>query len=185
MEVKGTTIKPFIKYIKDKFKDDGYQRWFISLSAESKEIFGHTILASKWYPFQYGMKEPLHKVVELFFGGDISRAKEVGGAFTEILFTGVYKVLLKFGSISFFMSKMSSAISTLYQPIKLESVENKNNKAVSRINEFPEIDETFEYVAFGTIEKILELTGAKNVKVKKNSSLARGDAYTEYEATWE
>jgi hypothetical protein len=48
-----------------------------------------------------------------------------------------------------------------------------------------EIYEAYEYKTVGIIQKILELSGAKNPKVELSASMPKGDQYTEFTCTWE
>jgi hypothetical protein len=185
MEVKGSTIKDMPQYIKDKYGEEKYQKWFNSLSDEAKEVFGKSILASNWYPLRTSQKEAEEKILELFHGSDPKISKELSMEMTKRTFSGVYKVFIKMGSPSFFVNRIVSSSSSIIRPTKMEVIENSADHAIVRLTEFPEIYESFEYVLEGMFQATIELSGGKNVVVKKNSSMAKGDQYTEFVCTWE
>jgi len=53
------------------------------------------------------------------------------------------------------------------------------------ILKFDEPDEAIEYNIGGWIERALEISGVKNVKVEIPKSLAHNDSYTEFNVSWE
>ena len=57
MEVKGTAVASFAKFVEEKFGCDAYQNWLQSLNQEGQHIYGQTILASKWYSLNDSLVE--------------------------------------------------------------------------------------------------------------------------------
>jgi hypothetical protein len=185
METKGAIIKLIPQYIKEKHGEEKYQEWFGALPQESKKIFENQVLTGQWYPFQYGMKEPINKMVELCYGRDIYQVRELATMISNTTFKGVYKAFIKLGSPNLLMGKADIVAKQLFRPTKLEIIENEKNHAILRYTEFPGMFEALEFAGVCLIETILGLTGAKNAKVKINASIGKGDTYTEYEAIWE
>ena len=54
-----------------------------------------------------------------------------------------------------------------------------------RISHFPELDKTTEFRICGWIERSLEISGSKNVKVEITKSLTNFQPVSEYELRWD
>jgi len=184
-EVKGATIKDFPRYVKEILGEEAYQKWLSTLPDESKKIFSSQILSSKWYSFRYCDLEPQKKIAELFYNNDPISAQKVGRWQADSAFTGIYKAFVKIGSPSFIISNASNLMTTFYRPTKLEVVEKEKNHVKIRITQFPEIEEITEQNIYGFIIRTMEICGCHNIQAKVNFSLAKGDAFTEIEGSWQ
>jgi hypothetical protein len=122
MEAKGLRFKDVPQVIKFMFGEENYQKWFDALPQKSKDIFGSKIKPSAWYSFRYAQRESDLIVLKLFYNNDASMMKEFGSGVSEAIFTGIYKMFIKFGSPGFIISQASSMASTMIRPSKLEIV---------------------------------------------------------------
>jgi hypothetical protein len=184
METKGGTIQHLVPYIKEKFGEEAYQKWLDTLPPESQKIYSAQILPSMWYPVKEASRIPTETMIKLFFDSDPKKAIDVGIYTAEKMLKGIYKAFIKFGSPSFIISKSSSMLATLYRPAELEVVDIGSNNSIVRFTEFPEMYEALEYATIGFVQTIHKLCGCKDIDVRINASITRGDPYTEIEATW-
>jgi len=185
MEIKGSAVATLPVFIKEKFGQENYDLWLNSLSGSAREFYSHGILVSKWYPLKDVQNEPIKIFCDLFYQGNARGAWELGRYNAEKSLKGIYSLFIKFGTPQFIINKGSNLLSTFCRPSKLEVTESGKNKVIIRITLYSEISTCVEYHIGGWIERAAELCGCKKVKVLVTSSLAHGDKFTEYVASWE
>lgn len=114
MQIKGTSVKETLKYIRKKFPKRE-EEWINSLSEESKKIYNSIILTSHWFDLYYSQIEPQKKIGELFFDNNYEKAAyDLGkhGAYASL--NGIYKLFIKVASIDFVIKKASTIFSTYF-----------------------------------------------------------------------
>ena len=183
MEVKGAAIVPMEKFITENFGEESYALWFDSLSQEAKEVYKAPFSAF-WYPMKEILIDPTEKICEILYEGNIKGAWECGRFSAQHALKGIYKIFIKFGSPGFLLSKASTILPQYYKPSDIKILNSEKNSATMQMM-FEESYNVLEYRIGGWIEAALEISGCKNVSVKINSSLAKGDEATEYSASWE
>jgi hypothetical protein len=185
-EIKGGIIKPYPTFIKDTFGEEAFNKWLEALPQESQDIYRKPILSSVWYPLKWASEEPMYKTIEMFYGGDVTKAVELGRYTADQAFKGVYKFLLKLfpkvasSSVADLTAQFQKTLSTFIRPVKVEGTGDKDHNNL-RILEFPEINEALEYSLKGSLERSTELLLGKKPEIKITKSMARGDEYTEYD----
>jgi hypothetical protein len=66
----------------------------------------------------------------------------------------------------------------------METKSPDDKSVIAMITEFYPPSEVIEYRIAGWMEKALELSGCKNLKVEITRSLAKGDSLTEFDMRW-
>ena len=184
MDVKGTAISSIPDFIVKRFGKESLIRWLNTLTETAQKVYEKPILAGNWYPLKEVMIEPTKKMCELFFNGDEKGAREGGRYSAELGLKGVYRIFVKFGSPEFLIRKASAIFTSYYQPSEMKVVAQEDKKAVVHITQFLEPSLLVENRIAGWMEKALEISGCKNVKILITQSLAKGAPYTEIIATW-
>ncbi|MBN1412665.1 MAG: hypothetical protein JW969_17590 [Spirochaetales bacterium] len=184
MEVKGSAIKSIPEFITNKFCKEGHEKWLENLSVEAREVYCYLIVASNWYPLTTILVEPTRKMCELFYNGDNKGAWEAGRYSAEVGLKGIYKAFVQLGSAQFMLKKAGTIMTTFYRPSTIEVAESGKTNALLHITEFPEMDRSVELRIGGWMEKALEVSGCRNIKVDITKSLTKGDKLTEYTITW-
>ncbi len=184
MEVKGTAINSIPEFILGKFGKEGLNQWLNALSEGARKIYGGAILAGNWYPIKEIMVEPTRKMCELFYRGDLKGAREGGRFSAEKGLKGVYRIFVKLGSPEFLIRRASAIFTSYYQPSEMKVVAQEDRKAVVHITKFSEPSALIENRIAGWMEKALEISGCKNVRILITQSLSKGAPYTEIVATW-
>jgi hypothetical protein len=64
MQVKGTGVLTIPLFIKERFGEQGFQKWLESLSPPVRTTFSSSILTPAWYPLQEGLIEPTVKLCD-------------------------------------------------------------------------------------------------------------------------
>lgn len=182
--VKGNSLKTLVEFIGSKFGPDGLERWTSSLHPEAEEAVRGTVLASTWYEGEHFVIGTRMKVCELFYGGDINGARDIGRFSAERSLKGIYKVFIRFGSPNWIVTRTSLIFSSYFRPGTVEMVVNEKGRANARIVGFPDHTGVVEQSVAGFSEKALVMSGANDVDVQVVKSLSRGDEYAEYEVTW-
>ena len=184
MEVKGTAIASLPEFIRKKFGKDAFAQWLNSISDAARKVYSGPVLIGSWYPVKEIMVEPTKKMCDLFYRGDMRGAWESGRFSAEMGLKGVYKLFVKLGSPEFLVRKASMVFTSYYQPSEMKVVSQEGNKATVHIVKFPEPSSVVEYRIAGWMERALEISGCKTVKIQIGQSLAQGGSLTEIVATW-
>ena len=75
-------------------------------------------------------------------------------------------------------------MSAYFNPSEMIVPKKEKNAVTLHITYFPEPHEAIAYNIAGWIEKALEISGCKNIRVAIPKSLARKDEYTEFDVSW-
>ena len=184
MEIKGSAVKSIVDYIKNEFPDR-YNEWLNALPEQSKKIFTEPVLPSNWYPVNEAAVIPTQQLSELFYNKDFQKGAWNSGRYSaEMALTGLYKFFVMAASPHFIISKASKILATYYRPADIEVYQKGNNWVTLRFMNFEETNIIIESRICGWIERALEISGAKEVKVNIRSSMSKGDEVTELYMTW-
>lgn len=183
-EVKGSSVMIAPIFIKEKFGEEGYNKWLEKLPPETKKDFEMGILISKWYPVLTHFSYPNQLICDLFYQGDIKGAWENGYYGAKYSLKGIYASVIKIFSIETVINKSSILFATSWRPSELKVIEHDKFHGVVHITKFPEITTYIEAAIAGYITYMGEATGVKNVNIEITKSMAGGDQYTEFICTW-
>lgn len=184
MEVKGSAVNSVPEFVRIKY-GESFDEWLDSLSEDSRKIMKEPIIpAISWYPIRPGLIEPTRKICELFYGNDEKGAWEAGRFSAEKGLIGIYKIFVKLGSPKFIVGRAATIFSSYYKPSTMEITDQSEKKVVLHIKEFPELERLVELRICGWIERALEISGSKEVKVDLTKSLTKQDPLTEIVAQW-
>ncbi|MBW1813316.1 MAG: hypothetical protein JRJ39_06480 [Deltaproteobacteria bacterium] len=184
MEVKGGAVSSVPEFVRTKF-GSRYEEWLDSLSEDSNKIMKeHIIPAISWYPIRPGLIEPTQKICELFYDNDENGAWEAGRFSADIGLIGVYKMFVKLGSPKFIVGRAATIFSSYYKPCRMEIAGEAEKMVVLHIKKFLELERLVELRICGWIERALEISGSKAVKVELTKSLTNQDQVTEIVVEW-
>lgn len=184
MEIKGTAVVAIRDFVREKYPGK-FKLWFDLLPEESKVIFASPVDFTKWYSLEYAAATPTRAIAKIFFNNDMKKgAWESGRYSAEVALKGIYKIFVRVSSPSYLIARASRVFSTYYKPCEMKTIKNDGNNLVLQISEMPNIEKVIEYRIAGWIEKALEISGSKDIKVEISKSVAQGDAITEFNITW-
>lgn len=184
MEVKGTSASSTYDYVKANFGDK-LELWIDSLPEESKKIFTNTILATHWYPMEYGLIIPTKHVGKLFFDNDEEKAsRELGRNSAKIGLRGVYSVFIKITKPRFVLKKAPRIFSTYYSKSTFEIIEDGSDFATFKIQGFSVEEKLIIDRIAGWIEMVLKIIGEKKYSVKPEIIETNGKITSYIEAKW-
>jgi hypothetical protein len=184
LDVKGTAVETTMLFVRERYGEEGYQRWLAALSPESREIVTSKILPSAWYPLEQAYVAPTRVVCEQYFGGAKRGAFEVGRYSALRALTGIYKMFVKIGSPAWLMERGSKVFETYYRPSHLEVVDRKDGGCRMLITDIEDVSGYVENRIAGWADAAIEIHGYKTRKVIVTRSISTGDPRTELELTW-
>jgi hypothetical protein len=184
MEIKGTAVKSIPEFVKKQFPLQ-YQDWINALPESSYKIMNGLLFTNNWYPLKDSLTVPMRIISKLFYNGnDIKTARIMGRFSADIALTGIYKFFIQFGSPKYIIERGGRIFSSYFQPSEMVVVDVTNNSLKAHITIFPEPDEIVENNIAGWMERALEISGCKNVRIEITKSLARNDKVTEFSFSW-
>ncbi|MBN1951571.1 MAG: hypothetical protein JW801_10230 [Bacteroidales bacterium] len=185
IEIKGTAVTAIRDHVKANFPEK-YSEWIETLPEASKDIFSGVIDSSRWYPLQEGGIIPTRKTADLFFRSNYEKGAWEGGRYSaEKGLTGIYKIFVKASSPAYIIQRATRVFSTYYQPCKMEVIDKKENAVSLKISDMPQSDVVIEHRIAGWMERALEISGAKQVRIEFPKSIVKGDEVTVFSISWE
>jgi hypothetical protein len=184
LDVKGTAVEMTMLFVRDRFGEEGYQKWLAALPPESREIVVGKILPSGWYPLEAAYVMPTRLVCDLYFGSTKRGAFEVGRYSAQRALTGIYKMFVKIGSPAWLMERGSKVFETYYRPSRCVVTDRKDGSCRMVISEIEDKSGYVENRIAGWADAAIEIHGYKTRKVAVVKSISTGDPQTELELTW-
>ena len=180
--VKGSPVRSLQKFIDAELSDDERARVIRALPPEFGTRFSTPILATETIPVHMlnRLTEEAAKVkrepVESF-------ARRAGREAASEAVRGVYRFFALVLTPAALLSKASQMWHTLYNRGELRVDDQTSSSARIRLINFPSEVAGCSRVT-GWIERMAEMTGAKNVQVEQTHCFARGDAQCEWVVRW-
>ena len=184
VEVKGTAIITIPPFIKERFGEAGLKQWTDALTPEAREVYPASVLASSWYPLKEFLIQPLRRMCDLFYAGDLKGARESGRFSADYSLKGIYKIFVKLGSPEFMLRRAGTILPIYYNPSEMKVVECRKGHGIMQITRFPDMDHVLEIRIAGWMERAIEISGGKQPDIKITRSLTTGDSLSEFLATW-
>jgi hypothetical protein len=184
-KVKGTAVEASVAYLKGKLGEDGFARLVDGLPETEKAVFKNRILESLWYDFDavLALMKAAKGKVDLPPGRSL--AWDMGRASADRGMNTVYRMFFKFADVSFICKRAASLYPALYNSGEMRLLANDAKSAALSVTGFDQPCPEFCDRALGWVERTLELTGAKGIRVDHPTCVVRGDARCEYRGRWE
>ena len=185
-EVKGVVIASTPKMILDKFGQYGLKKWLELISPGARRIYTSEINPEAWFPLKEMLIEPMANIAQLFYDWDMKKAAwDFGRMSADIRFHGMLKFLVKIPKTNTLVEKAGEYLSSYYRPCTITVPMSDQKFCLVRISHFPELDKSTEFRICGWMERSLEISGGKNVKVEITKSLTNFQPVSEYELRWD
>lgn len=179
--VKGSLFLDYVRMIKKRKETD----WGKYLVPEDFEILDQTILPSQWYPLESYQRLGVATFHEIA-GGDVEVVREWGRISLDEM-TNIYKNLINKTDPLRSLEKFKLLRSRFFdfeglhiEPRPENRVHIKVDLAFSGVAE-----EAYGYQMLGSFERLLELSGAKNIQHKFHGKGWKGDPQTIIDLIWE
>ena len=184
-KVKGSAVGATVAYLRIKLGDDGFARLVGTLPEQERTPFAKPVLESTWYEFDamLALMRAAEGKVPLPPGRSL--AWDMGRASADRGLNSVYRMFFKLADVSFICRKAASLYPALYDSGEMSLVANDAKSAAIRITGFDQPSKEFCDRAMGWMERTLELTGVKGIRMDHPTCAARGDAHCEYRGKWD
>ena len=181
--VKGTAVSASSHYLRGRLGEEKYAQVLAGLSPEAQAALSGTVLPSGWYEFSH-LLELMKKAELLLPRGEKSLAWEMGRYSAESGLKTVYKIFFKVADVSFILKKTSQVFSNYYDRGTMETVSTTDRSASLILRGFDQPSLHFCDRLLGWMERTVEMTGAKNVRMTHPRCVVRGDDHCEYRGDW-
>ena len=188
-KVKGTVLLDYVRLI----RANSDKNWDKYLEKEDWDIINGRILASLWYPYDIYVRCGKAVFYEIA-GGNLNIVRQFGRFNADTLFKGTYKGILELvvsrgGGVIRFAEHYAAMAPTLYNfaKVSVDKVSEKKAKLHVKVDLDPThvLIEPFFNQFSGTVERLVELAGGKNVKVSYSTKLEERDLCAELDISWE
>jgi hypothetical protein len=179
--VKGTLFLDYVRMIK-KRKDTDWSKY---LEPEDRKIIEGQVLPSNWYTLDSYQRMGLAVFNEIA-GGDPQVVREWGKRSLEEL-TKVYQNLVQEGEPIKSLERFQTLRARFFDFEGLGVEPRPGNRVHVMVDMAFEAvaEEAYAYQMAGSFERLLELSGAKNVKWKFHQKAWEGDQGTVIDLSWE
>lgn len=183
-KVRGLSYTAIMNFVKQNYGEESYQKVLGSLSEEDKKIFMEKFVTMTWYPVK-----PLFN----FLGAaDVVLGKQdeqipylIGQGGAENMFGGIFKYFLEVGRPHTIIRRAHLAWSVLNDSGRLELEVLKENFVRGRILNYDNPDKNHCAYLRGYFTRVLEISGAKELKLIEEKCHCRGDDYCEFAISWQ
>jgi len=183
VEIKGVSLRATLAFLAERGGDAAEA--LAKLPEDLRGALSKPVLASSYYPFEHLIA--LQDAVVRTLGGDRrSLLFELGRFAARDAMTTVYKIFLKVGSPEFILGKSGRIVSTyLRGPVgRLELVEREKGHVRMTMERFPGGHADFCRRLDGFNTALLELSGAKEIRLVHASCCYTGGQICEWVAYW-
>lgn len=181
--VKGTAVTATIRFIKERFGEEGLAEVVRRLGPEDQACMESVILASAWYPVSF-LLAVMQAAKAEFSANMPDLITRMGRASADYSHTTVYKLVFKIGSTQWIISKASAIFSSYYDNGKMVATERGSGFANIELRDFGEPAPEFCERIAGWIVRTFELSGAKNIQIHHVKCVCKGDKVCRFECTW-
>lgn len=181
--VKGTAVGASLAYLKGRLGEEKFAQVLSGLSPEARAALTGTVLPSGWYEFSH-LLELMKKAEVLLPRGAHSLAWEMGRYSAESGLKTVYKIFFRVADVNFILKKVSQVFSNYYDRGTMETVRTTDKTALLVLRGFDQPCPHFCDRLLGWMQRTVEMTGAKDVRMTHPRCMARGDDRCEYRGEW-
>lgn len=164
MKTKGTTIKGIQEYLHTK-GDEIYQKWFNSLSEETKKIYSSTIITANMYPLDI-LKEASEKAAQVL-NMDLNKFSYEDAKYSvDAAMNSFLKILTSVSSIKFIFNRTNTFIKTYYDFGDSRVLKVTNTNANFLLFDIPLNYEFVIWRMFGWLSKVIEIKAKQLISEK-------------------
>jgi hypothetical protein len=180
--VKGSPVRSLQKFIDGNLTPEQRERVLAALPAEYGTRFRAPILATETVPvhmlnrFTEESAKAFGEPLEVF-------ARRAGREAASDAVKGIYRFFALVLTPPALLSKAGQMWSSLYNRGELRVIEQTSTSATIRLSNFPSELPGCCRVA-GWIERMAELTGAKNIRIQHDDCFSKGSPHCEWKLTW-
>ena len=184
VKVKGTALSSTVRYIQEKFGEGAVEKVIAALPEIDKATIRNGVLVSSWYPFSL-LVAVMRGAKKEFGAGAPDIYRDIGGASADYSLSTVYKIFFKVGSPQFIIGRAATVYGNFYSSGEMKVLDSGKGFANVQITGFAEPCDEYCQRVWGWMVRMLELTGARNIKAVHSKCRLKGDALCLYNGTWD
>jgi hypothetical protein len=181
--VKGTAVDASLRYVRERFGEAALASVLDALSEPDRAAIGRGVLASSWYPMD-ALLAFMTEAERQLGPRESDLARRMGRASSEYSLKGIYKIFFKVGSPEFIIARAAPVFSSYYDTGEMKVTESVHGRASMELVGFTGALQFCERV-HGWMERTLELSGARGVRLVHSACVHRRDPVCRFEARWE
>ena len=173
------------EFVKNKFGEDGYQKWITAMQPSSSLIFKNDILSNDWYPYMTAFHNPYRLVCDLFYDGSNTGIKEIAEYSYNRILPKWTKIFSMFIPKFFILSYGTEFIfKNLFDPVSIEIIKSRKGVLIAHIKDFNEDSDVLELSILYWASSLLESINNVKSSIEITKSMKEGNAYTELLLKW-
>ena len=183
MKVKGSALRSTLNFIREHHPPEQVEKMLQHLKPEHKKLLERPILVSDWH--EAVILVDLMKAVPTVTGEDgRSLWHRIGRQSADDGLNTVYKVFFRLGSPSYILKRGLQLWNNYYSDgvMVVENITDQGADVRLTKNAFP--DECMCIRITGWMERSIELSGGKGVRIAHKTCVHRGDAECTWRGDW-
>jgi hypothetical protein len=170
-------------FVEKEFGPDAREEWLDSMDDEAQHAFRFP-LATSWYPLDLYWTGGM-AACQRFTPGRLGETMRKWGAHAaNTQLTGIYRLLLKFGSPNLMLSAASRMWGTFNSEGSMSAPINEKEHAVLKLENFPLRDPLFGQLLAGWVEEAFRLSGKKTVTATVTQAPIADRDFFELSLSW-
>ena len=183
--VRGMNLILLKEFVRNKFGEDGYQKWITAMQPSSSLIFKNDILSNDWYPYMPAFHNPYRLVCDLFYEGTNTGIKEISEYSYNRILPKWTKFFAWFIPKFFILSYSTEFIfKNLFDPVSIEIIKCRKGILIAHIKDFNEESDVLELSILYWASSLLESINNIKSSIEITKSMKEGNAYTELLLKW-
>ncbi len=183
-QVKGTALLASVRYVRERFGEPTLEGVLSAMAAEDAARLRGVVLASSWYPMECLLRF-MQEAEGQLGSRDPRLLQNMGRASCDEGLKGIYKIFLKVGSPGFTIDRAARVLSGYYDTGELVVVEKDARHVAVEVRGLETAGRAFCERIYGWMQRMLELTGVRNLRTAHSSCVHRGDPVCRFEGSWD
>jgi len=182
--IRGVAFSAIVKYVKETYGREGIQKILDNLADEDKKVMEGKFESMHWYPGSAFVK--FISIADKVCGeGDYKVCYMTGREVAEYIFGGVYRMFLEIGKPHTVIRRGPLAWRLMNSTGELEIEILQEDFTRAKLVGFEDYSKAHCWHVVGLFQRVIELSGARNVDVKEIQCRTEGAEYCGFEARWE
>ncbi len=185
--IKGANFKTVTKYLVEKFGPDAPQKVIEQMSAEDRKLFAGSIFDGSWLP-EKTFADFIYSADRIFGKGDFSLCFDMGVYNAKKSIPKLYWLFIRFGSPGFVVNSAPNFWQQTHNSGSLVIAEKTSNSFILHLKDFylkhARRNPAFCHGLQGYFTGVLELSGAKDVRMYELQCGALGAPYCIFRGEW-
>ncbi len=184
VKVKGATLAGRLSYVRRHHGEDAVERVLAALKdREGAAAIARGPSRTEWYPFTWFID--LIECIDRVCGqGDGALYRPMAAQVAEDDMSTVYKVLFRFASPLFIVSRASEVWRNYYDSGLMQIMDSRANSALLEVRGFETPHPAHCESVAGWAQRVIEMTGKKDAMARHEECRAKGHERCVFELSW-